>query len=149
MTIRHLLVAALLVPAALVVSAQQDPFAPPSQKARERKRKPAVPPPSAAELGVPVYPGARFDGDISGGMSGPDQKIWVFFTDDAPAKVVAFYEQKTGKKATEWDREKYMIPLEGDPPMPEHGLTIETLAGNPLLGDKGKTVVSVMRLTKT
>lgn len=146
--LRHLLAAALLLFTAVEVSAQ-DPFASPRQKARERKPKPALAPPSEAELGVPAYPGARFDAELSGALSSSEQKVWSFYSDDAPAKVVAFYEQKTGKKATEWDREKYMIPLKGEPPMPEHGLTIETLAGNPLLGDKGRTVISVLRMTKT
>jgi hypothetical protein len=147
--IKHVIVAGLLLSMAGLVSAQPDPFARPSEKARERKRKPALPPPTDAELGVPRYPGARFDGDVSGGMTQSSQKVWVFFSDDAPPKVVAFYEEKTGKKATEWEKQKYMLPLKGESVMPDHGLTIETLQGNPFLEGKGKTVISVMRRTTT
>ena len=146
MTIKCALAAALLLATTGSAWAQQDPMT--GAGRRERVRRPPAPAPTEAELGVPVYPGARFDGDVSGGMTQPDQKIWVYFSDDAPAKVVAFYQQKTGKKANEWDKEKFMIGLAGNPVMPEHGLTIETLAGNPLFAGKGKTVITVTRITK-
>lgn len=149
MAIKYKLVAVLLLSLSSAATAQPDPFERPSQKARKRVQKPALPPPTEVEMGVPQYPGARFDGDVSGGMSGSDQKIWVFFSDDAVTKVVAFYQQKTGKKATEWEKDKYMIPLRGDSGIPEHGVTVETLAGNPLFEGKGKTIISVTRRTNT
>ena len=144
--LRYALAAALLLATAGNGLAQQDPIEGASK--RQRKPKPALPPPTEADLGVPVYPGARFDGDLSGGMSAEGQKIWIYFSDDAPGKVVAFYQQKTGKKADEWDTEKYMISLKGNSPLPEHGVTVETLAGNPLFEGKGKTVITVSRMAK-
>jgi len=119
----------------------------PAEARSKRPRAPraSLPRPTEADLGVPVYPGARYDGDVSGGMSQPDHTIWIFFSDDAPAKVVAFYEKKTGKKASEWDKDKYMIALKGASIIPEHGVTVETLAGNPLFPGKGKTVITVSR----
>ena len=143
--IRYALAAALLLASTAHVSAQ--PVERPSKKVRQPK--PALPQPTEAELGVPVYPGARFDGDLSGGMSGSSQKIWIFFSDDAPAKVAAFFEQKTGKKANEWDKDKFLLPLKGASVVPEHGVTVETLTGNPLFPGKGSTVITVTRLTKT
>jgi hypothetical protein len=124
--------------------AQTDPGAPSGRRARPEK--PKVPPPSEASLGVPPYPGARFDADVSSGMSMNESWIWVFFSDDAPAKVVAFYEQKTGRKSTEWDKDKFMIALKGKSVVPEHGVTVETLEGNPYFGGKGKTVITVSRM---
>lgn len=143
---RYVLGAAVLLVTAGSAWAQQDPVT--GMGKRERVRRPALPAPTETELGVPVYPGARFDGDVSGGMTQSDQKVWVYYSDDAPAKVVAFYQQKTGKKANEWDKDKFLIGLKGNPVMPEHGLTIETLAGNPLFAGKGKTVITVSRTTR-
>jgi hypothetical protein len=124
---------------------QPEQSPPEARSRRPRAPKASLPRPSEADLGVPVYPGARYDGDVSGGMSQPDHTIWIFFSDDAPAKVVAFYEKKTGKKASEWDKDKYMIALKGASVIPEHGVTVETLAGNPLFPGKGKTVITVSR----
>jgi hypothetical protein len=59
--------------------------------------------------------------------------------------VVAFYQQKTGKKATEAEKDKYLLPLKGKAIIPEHGVFIETLEGNELFKGKGKTMISVVR----
>ncbi len=63
--------------------------------------------------------------------------------------MVAFFEEKTGKKANEWDKDKFLLPLKGASVVPEHGVTVETLTGNPLFPGKGSTVITVTRLTKT
>jgi hypothetical protein len=81
-------------------------------------------------------------------MSQSNQKIWVFFSNDPVAVVLAFYEQKTGKKGESLEKDKYMIKLAGASLVPEHGVSIETLEGNPLFGNRGKTSISVMRRLK-
>jgi hypothetical protein len=129
------------------VQEEPAPYPPARGKSRKARERAPLPAPTVAELGVPIYPGSRYDAQISGGMSGEDQKIWVYFSDDAPRKVLAFYEQKTGKKGVEADRDKFMISLKGKSIVPEHGVTVETLAGNPLFGNKGKTVITVLRRT--
>jgi hypothetical protein len=51
--------------------------------------------PSAAELGVPIYPGARGEGglSLSQGLSG-----YTFHSKDAPDKVIAWYRQQLSGK---------------------------------------------------
>jgi len=141
--VRNALVVTLALATAGAAFAQTDPSTPSGKRARAER--PKVPPPTEASLGVPAYPGARFDAEASAGMSMNESWIWVFFSDDAPAKVVAFYEQKTGRKSSEWDKDKFLIALKGESLVPEHGVTVETLEGNPLFTGKGKTVITVSR----
>lgn len=137
--------AALLLAVASAAFAQQDPM---GGGRKSRPQKAPLPTPTEKDLGVPIYPGSKFDGDLSGGMSQSDQKIWVFFSNDPVAVVLAFYEQKTGRKGESFEKDKYMIKLAGASLVPEHGVSIETLEGNPLFGNRGKTSISVMRTVK-
>ena len=82
-------------------------------------------PPTEKELGVPLYPGARYDARSSAGMSMGDQRGYVFITDDAMAKVVKFYEAKLGKKAQGAEDTGYMIALAGKGLVPDEGLAVQ------------------------
>jgi hypothetical protein len=74
-------------------------------------------------------------------MSMDDQRAFLFVTDDAPAKVVKFYEAKLGKKAQGEAATGYMFALEGSGLMPDEGLAVQS---NMLPGG-GKTLITVMR----
>jgi hypothetical protein len=97
--------------------------------------------PTEKELGVPLYPGARYDARSSAGMSMGDQRGYLFVTDDAPAQVVKFYEAKLGKRAQGDAQSGYMIALEGKGLVPDEGLAVQP---NMLPGG-GKTLITVMR----
>jgi hypothetical protein len=99
-------------------------------------------PPTAKDLGVPIYPGATFDAASSAGMSaGNDYRMYIYFTTDPPSKVAAFYEQQLKIKAgAQGDR--YMIPLKGKLPVPEEGIAIEP---NTMFGGSAKTVITIQK----
>lgn len=100
-------------------------------------------PPTEKELGVPVYPGATFDAENSAGMSaGNDYAMYLYLTIDPPSKVAAFYEQKLKIKAEEVVKGNYMIPLKGELPLPEEGISIQP---NTMFGGKAKTVITIQK----
>jgi hypothetical protein len=86
--------------------------------------------PTEAQLGVPLYPGARFDGTISAGMSAGDDTgvYYVFASADPVAKIAAFYEQRTGKKGMV-NENGVMIVVQGEGLFPDLGVTIQPNAG--------------------
>lgn len=99
-------------------------------------------PPTEKDLGAPIYPGAKFDAESSAGMSaGNDYAMYIFLTTDPPSKVAAFYEQQLKKKVTGQD-DRYMIPLKGNLPIPEEGISIEP---NTMFGGSAKTVITIMK----
>jgi hypothetical protein len=68
----------------------------PAQDAMSRDAPPApLKQPTDQEMGVPAYPGAKFDGQASAGMSQGDTYFWVFTTTDPIGKVVGFYKERT------------------------------------------------------
>lgn len=100
-------------------------------------------PPTEKELGVPVYPGAKFDAENSAGMSaGNDYAIYIYLSTDPPSKVVSFYEKQLNKKADEAIKGHYMIPLKGKLPLPEEGIAIEP---NTMFGGSAKTVITIQK----
>ncbi|MBF5041814.1 hypothetical protein FGE12_05385 [Aggregicoccus sp. 17bor-14] len=101
-------------------------------------------PPTEKELGLPLYPGARYDARASAGMSMNAQRAYLFVTDDAMAKVVKFYEAKLGKKAQGSAETGYMIPLKGQGLVPDEGLAVQ----QNMLPGGGKTLITVMREKK-
>jgi hypothetical protein len=107
-------------------------WGPPAAMAEEEEPTPVTPmaAPTAAQLGVPLYPGARFDGTISAGMSAGDDTgiYYVFASADPVAKVAAFYEQRTGKKGTE-NENGVLIVVRGEGLFPELGVTIQPNVG--------------------
>jgi len=108
-----------------------------------RKAEFTAAPPGAKELGVPLYPGAVFNADASAGMSMDEDSVaYIFLSTDAPAKIAAFYEKATGKKAEAMGA-AFRIVLKGSGLMPEHFLSIEP---NTMFGGKARTVLSVFKI---
>lgn len=102
-------------------------------------------PPTAQTLGIPIYPGSVFNPELSAGMSlDGDYQYYVYLSNDPPTKVVAFYEQRLGKKASS-NEGGYLIPLKGKLPVPEEGLAIQP---NMLFGGTAKTVITVQKQAK-
>jgi len=82
--------------------------------------------PTAAELGVPVYPGARYEAAMSQGMSQEREKYYVFTTSDALDRVKAFYEGATRHPSAPFgEGGAVIIVLAGRAPFPTHGVVIE------------------------
>ena len=88
-------------------------------------------PPAEKDLGVPVYPGAKFDPEASASMSfGSDTMYYVYSFKEAPTEVVSFYEEKTGKKTagaepdSRWPARRYILPIEGAMPDPDEAVII-------------------------
>ncbi|MCX7023655.1 MAG: hypothetical protein NT080_03435 [Spirochaetes bacterium] len=54
--------------------------------------------PTAAYLGVPVYPGARYAVDISKGLQAQGQAVFVWASNDSVEAIVSFFEKATGAK---------------------------------------------------
>lgn len=95
--------------------------------AKEGRPPPApLPQPTEAQLGAPVYPGAMYQAQISGGMSQGESYYWVFVTSDPASKVAAFYQARTGVVPTEVEG-MYMFTFKkgSNPYFPDHGLVIE------------------------
>ena len=84
--------------------------------------------PSAAALGVPRYPGARFDGTNSAALSSGEDRYYVYTTADASEKVAAFYERQTGKKGLKTEA-GWLIAVKGAGPFPELGVTVQPNVG--------------------
>lgn len=101
-------------------------------------------PPSAAELGVPLYPGATFDGRNSAGMSSEKEKYFIYTTADPADKVVAYYERATGKKALR-NEGGALIAVRGEAPFPELGVAVQPNAGT--YPAPVKTIVTIRRAT--
>lgn len=107
-----------------------------------KARQLAKNPPTAQTLGLPIYPGSVFNPELSAGMSlDGDYQYYVYLSNDPPAKVVAFYEQRLGKKADS-NEGGYLIALKGKLPVPDEGLAIQP---NMLFGGTAKTVITVQK----
>jgi hypothetical protein len=103
-------------------------------------------PPTEKDLGVPIYPGAKFDPDASAGMSsGNDYAMYLYLTTDEPSKVVDFYEKQLKIKAAEPAKGRYIIPLKGNLPVPKEGISIEP---NTMFGGSAKTVITIQKMVK-
>jgi hypothetical protein len=94
---------------------------------------------------VPLYPGAKFDAENSAGMSaGNDYAIYIYLTQDQPSKVAAFYEKQLKITPVEVGNDQYMIPLKGQMPVPDEGISIQP---NTMFGGSAKTVISIQKMT--
>jgi hypothetical protein len=103
-------------------------------------------PPTEKELGIPVYPAARFDARASGGMTmDNDTLVYVFLSDDLVPAVVAFYEKATGRKAEPAAGAAFQIRLKGSSSIPEHGVFVQP---NTMFGGTARTVITVTKQRK-
>jgi hypothetical protein len=104
---------------------------------------PPLPQPTEAQLGVPAYPGAKYDAQMSGGMTQPDTYYWIYTTADAIEKVVAFYKQKTGLTPKDVSGSYIFTVRKGESELfPDHGVIVEP---NKMLPPPAKTVISVTK----
>jgi len=103
-----------------------------------------MPPPTEAQLEVPLYPGARFDGRISAEMSASDEEAWyyVFASADPYEKVAAFYRERTGKQGME-NEGGLLLVIRGDGLFPDLGITVQ-----PNVGTFGPPVRSMITVRK-
>lgn len=116
------------------------------QKRKELSKSLAGSPPTAKELGVPIYPGSKFDAENSAGMSsGNDHAIYIYLSADSPSKVAAFYEQQLKKKPEALGGDQFMFPLKGSMPVPDEGISIQP---NTMFGGSAKTVISIQKIVK-
>jgi hypothetical protein len=100
-------------------------------------------PPSEKDLGVPIYPGAGFDAENSAGMSaGNTYAMYLYLTADPPSKVAAFYGQRLSVRPVPVGDGQYMIPLKGQMPLPEEGISIQP---NTMFGGTAKTVITIQK----
>lgn len=85
-----------------------------------------LPQPTEAQLGVPTYPGAKFDGQTSAGRSMNESYYWIFTTTDAIEKVAAFYKGKTGLTPKDLSGSYLFALKKGESELfPDHGVMIE------------------------
>ena len=104
---------------------------------------PPLPQPTEAQMGVPAYPGAKYDAQMSGGMTQPDTYYWIYTTTDAIEKVVAFYQQKTGLTPKAVSGSYIFSVRKGESELfPDHGVMVEP---NKMLPPPAKTVISVIK----
>lgn len=113
-----------------------------AQKVAEKSKALNAHPPSEKEVGVPAYPGSRFDAKSSAGMSAGGSIMYIFLSDDVPSKIVQFYEVKLKKKARPMPEGSFLFALKGDFPLPLEGMTIQP---NTMLPDKAKSVITVLK----
>ncbi len=100
-------------------------------------------PPTAASLGVAFYPGWKFLTEQSAEMSANAECLYyVFTTPDAPQKVLGYYELKLNRKAGGNGETGFIIPLKGNLPIPDEGLTIQK---NTMFGDNAQTVITIQK----
>jgi hypothetical protein len=84
--------------------------------------------PSARELGVPAYPGARFN--ASNSSSGENGREYVYDSDDPPDRVIRFYETRLGKRAVTAPDTSTLLPgsqlivLQGTPADPKEAVAV-------------------------
>jgi hypothetical protein len=105
----------------------------PARAAEEAERAPAAPmaAPPESELGVPHYPGARFDGRTSAALTEGDSEgtYYVYTSGDAPAQVTAFYEGRTGK-AGQRTEGGVLIVVRGEGLFPDLAVTVQPNPGS-------------------
>jgi hypothetical protein len=101
------------------------------REARE-ERPPAAPmaAPAESDLGVPLYPGAQFDGRMSAAMSGmgDNANYYVYTTADAVGPVTAFYQLRTGKQGLT-NEGGTLIAVRGEGLFPDLGVAVQPNVG--------------------
>jgi hypothetical protein len=90
---------------------RQKPAAAP-QKSKTAEQTPAAIPagePTAEYLGIPIFPGAKFNADDSKIAQAQGAAYFSWASNDPAEKIVAFYEKATGLKRTAIDNGGYSI----------------------------------------
>jgi len=99
-----------------------------AEERHEEEEAPVAPmaAPSPAELEVPLYPGAKFEGRISAEMSRSDEEAnyYVYSSNDPPERVAAFYRTRTGKAGITTPG-GVMFAIRGEGLFPDLGLTVQ------------------------
>jgi hypothetical protein len=112
----------------------------------EEAERPVAPmaAPTEAQLGVPLYPGARFDGLVSAQMSASDEEAnyYVYGSGDAVATIATFYEQRTGKKGTVTEG-GVMITVRGQGLFPDLAIVIQP--NETMLPPSAKSVITIRK----
>jgi hypothetical protein len=99
--------------------------------------------PTDQEMGVPTYPGAKFDGQMSAGMSQGETYFWVFATTDPVEKVVTFYKEKTRSTPAELEGSFLFTLKKGKSELfPALGVMVEK---NTMFPGPAKSVVTVTK----
>jgi len=109
---------------------------------------------SAADLGVPIYPGAtRGEGGMKMTLPTGSMNTVIYVTGDSPSDVVAFYKGKLGENEVDTETSNGSILSSGNDGITSgaKGLknaTVITVA--PGSGDsEGKTQITIVRTTST
>ncbi len=114
----------------IVINVQEE--GPVAAAEEPEERAPAAPmaAPPETDLGVPLYPGAQFDGRMSAEMSRSDDEAnyFVYTSTDAPQQVTAFYQSRTGKKG-QTNEAGTLIVVKGQGLFPDLGVTVQPNAG--------------------
>lgn len=117
----------------------------PAQESMSRDAPPApLKQPTDQETGVPAYPGAKFDGQASAGMSQGDTYFWVFTTTDPIEKVVSFYKEKTRSAPAELGGSSLFTLKKGKSELfPALGVMVEK---NTMFPGPAKSVITVTKI---
>lgn len=116
----------------------------PAQEGMSRNAPPGpLTQPTDQEMGVATYPGAKFDGQASAGMSQGDTYFWIYTTTDPIEKVVAFYKEKTRSAPAELGGSFLFTLKKGKSEMfPALGVMVEK---NTMFPGPAKSVVTVTK----
>lgn len=107
----------------------------------EMEQEVALDPPTEGMLGIPFYPGWAFSPHLSASMSQDDYHYYVFFSDDSPDQVAAFYKRHLGKEPAITDGD-YLFALKGKLPVPDDGLAIQP---NNVFFGQPQTIITVQK----
>jgi hypothetical protein len=107
---------------------------------------------SAADLGVPIYPGAtRGEGGMKMTLPTGTMNTVIFLTSDSPSDVVAFYKGKLGPNEADTETSNGSVLSSGNDDTSTGGMknaTVLTIA--PGSGDNdGKTQITIVRTTSS
>jgi hypothetical protein len=103
---------------------------------------------SAADLGVPLYPGAtRGQGGMKMTLPTGSMNSVIFLTNDSPSDVVAFYKGKLGENEVDTETSNGSVLSSGHDSTGSGGMknatmiTVAPASGN----DEGKTQITIVR----
>ncbi len=131
----------------ITVNVQSVGAAPEAEEREGREERPPAAPiaaPAESDLGVPIYPGSRFDGRVSAAMSEGDSEgnYYIYTTADAPAAVTSFYQRRTGKTG-QTNEAGTLIVVRGEGLFPDLGVTVQPNPGS--FPAAVKTVITIRK----